>query len=84
MLPLLLWCIVGGIVALLTTIRVQLVLLHADPTAGWRSLSLHYCFWSWAIMAPCTIRRIISRQPTRRLSGRLYARHCVWRSGWLR
>jgi hypothetical protein len=34
MLPLLLWCIVGGIVALLTTIRVQLVLLHADPTAG--------------------------------------------------
>jgi len=35
MLPLLLWCIVGGIVALLTTIRVQLVLLHADPTAGW-------------------------------------------------
>ena len=35
MLPLLLWCIVGGIFALLTTIRVQLVLLHADPTAGW-------------------------------------------------
>ena len=35
MLPLLLWCMAGGMVATLTTIRVQLVLLHADPTAGW-------------------------------------------------
>ena len=42
MLPILLWFVASGLLALLAAIRLQLVLLGGDPEAGWLAVALFF------------------------------------------